>query len=161
MLAGQGMTYLTTQDEKLSISTIKEHIPLPVDKQDKQKHAQRKQVEDYDYIPDPYKNVAKGMEKQFAEFMVTQMESSTGAKETNSSAKYYKSLMNSERADMMATKDQGLGLQKVILDQIYPERMRTKLAYQQFQAQQNARIIKKNDVQMTKPNVISKEPSNE
>jgi Rod binding domain-containing protein len=161
MLVGQGMTDVTTQDEKLSISTIKENIPLPVNKQEKKNHSKPELVDGYDYIPDPYKKVATGMEKQFAEFMITQMESSTGAKETNSGAKYYKSLMNSERADMMASKDQGMGLQKVILDQIYPERMRTKLAYNQFLAQQDSRIIRKNEVQMTKPNVKGQETSNE
>jgi hypothetical protein len=93
--------------------------------------------------------------------MITQMNNSIGSEETNSGAKYYKSLLNSERADVMATKDQGLGLQKVILDQIYPQRMRSEIAYKQFLAAQDARVIKKNDIQMAKPTAEGKEPGNE
>ena len=145
----------------MSIKTIKDSIPLPVDKQKKPNHGQPKLVDGYEYIPDPYKKVASGMEKQFAEFMISQMENSVGNTESNQAAKYYKSLMNSERAEVMATKDQGMGLQKVILDQIYPQRMRNALAYKQFQAQQDARIIKRNDVKMANPNVEGKEPGNE
>lgn len=155
------MTLLKTQDEKLSISTINKNIPLAVEKEQKNRPSKPDLVEDYKYIPNPYKKVASGMEKQFAEFMITQMQNSTGATDGNSASKYYKSLLNSERAEIMATKDQGLGLQKVILDQIYPERMRTPLAYKQFLAQQDARLIKKNDVQMTNPNTESKELKNE
>jgi len=145
----------------LSISTVKESIPMPVNKQDKSKYSSPKLVDGYEYIPDAYKKVATGMEKQFAEFMISQMENSVGKTENNQAAKYYKSLMNSERAEMLATKDQGMGLQKVILDQIYPQRMRNALAYKQFQAQQDSRIIKRNDVKMANPNVEGKEPSNE
>jgi Rod binding domain-containing protein len=145
----------------LSIKVTKEHSPISVDQQKKSHKTKPELVDDYKYIPKAYKDVASGMEKQFAEFMITQMNNSVGAEETNSGAKYYKSLMNSERADIMATKDQGLGLQKVILDQIYPQRMRSEIAYKQFLAAQENRIIKKNDIQMAKPDAEGKEPVNE
>lgn len=145
----------------MSINVIKEHSPISVNQQKKNHKSNPELVDDYKFIPKAYKDVASGMEKQFAEFMITQMESSIGSEDTNSAAKYYKSLMNSERADVMATKDQGMGLQKVILDQIYPQRMRNDLAYKQFLKQQDSRIIKRNDIQKAQPNVEGKEPGNE
>lgn len=145
----------------MSIKVTKEHSPISVNQQKKSHKSNPELVDDYKFIPKAYKDVASGMEKQFAEFMITQMNNSIGSEETNSGAKYYKSLLNSERADVMATKDQGLGLQKVILDQIYPQRMRSEIAYKQFLAAQDARVIKKNDIQMAKPTAEGKEPGNE
>lgn len=146
----------------MSIKITNESHSIPVNnKQAKNRAGSPELINDYKYVPEQYKDVAKGMEKQFAEFMISQMESTVGSTESNSAAKYYKSLMNSERANVMATKDQGLGLQKVILDQIYPQHMRTPEAYKNFLAQQDARIIKRNDIEMTNKNLEGKEPANE
>lgn len=155
------MTDQKTQDENLSIKTVKDPTSIPVNKQNKARSNNPELVNNYKYVPSEYKDVAKGMEKQFAEFMIQQMENSVGSTSNNSAAKYYKSLMNSERANVMATKDQGLGLQKVILDQIYPQHMRNPATYKQFLAQKDARIIKRNNIEMTKPQLEGKEPGNE
>ncbi len=110
------------------------------------------------YIPEPYKNVAKGMEKQFAEFMVKQMNKTVGGSSNEGSgAAYYKSLLTSERANAMSENNGGLGLQNLILDQIYPERMRNEFSYKRFQAQEDANKIKRAKVEMhdqPKANVI-------
>lgn len=102
----------------------------------------RSQVKDRHFIPEPYKNVAEGMEKQFADYMLEQMDNSVDRTDESSSASdYYDSVMRDERAGMMA-KNSELGLQKTILDQIYPERMRNQFAYQRFLNSKPA--IKKN-----------------
>ncbi len=97
-------------------------------------------VDDSKYIPEEYKNFAKGMEKQFAEMMIEQMNDSVlkdEESEGNSATKYYESIMNSERADIMTTKDGGLGVQKMILEQLYPKSKRNQLTYNGYLAQKN------------------------
>jgi Rod binding domain-containing protein len=76
------------------------------------------------------------MEQQFAEFMLTQMNKAVGENDAEDSngMDYYKSLQTSERAKAMS-KQNNLGLQNVILDQIYPKRMRNELALKQYEAQ--------------------------
>jgi len=92
----------------------------------------RLQVKDRHFIPEPYKKVAEGMEKQFAQYMLEQMDNSIDRSESpSSSMEYYDSVMRDERSQMMAQNNE-LGLQKVILDQIYPERLRNQFAYQRY-----------------------------
>lgn len=92
----------------------------------------RSQVKDRHFIPEPYKNVAEGMEKQFAQHMLEQMDNSIDrAEDPSSSMDYYDSVMRDQRAEVMA-KNSELGLQKVVLDQIYPERLRNQFAYQRY-----------------------------
>ncbi len=116
----------------------------------------QKYVDTTKYIPEPYKKVAKGMEAQFAQFMLEQMQKTIHKSTPESSAeKYYRSLLTQERADKLVSKG-GLGIQEMILNQIYPQRLRNKItyeAYQQQHAQNNQRpIIKmsspKNDIKM-------------
>jgi Rod binding domain-containing protein len=77
------------------------------------------------------------METQFAETMVKQMNQTIDETEGGDSGMdYYKSLQTTERAKMMA-KQNNLGLQNVILDQIYPKRMRNEMALKQYEAQAN------------------------
>src|SRR5690606_13414436 len=106
-----------------SMAKITQNLPSqPVQKAQSDQH--RLQVKDRHFIPEPYKKVAEGMEKQFAEDMLEQMDRSIDrADESSSSMEYYDSVMREQRADSMA-KNSNLGLQKTILDQIYPERMR-------------------------------------
>lgn len=88
------------------------------------------------YIPKPYKDVAKGMEAQFAEYMISQMNKAVGKNTPESSAsKYYKSLLDLERAKLMTEQGKGLGIQEMILNQIYPKRLRNKQNYAQYQKQ--------------------------
>ena len=90
------------------------------------------------YIPEPYKKVARGMEEQFANFMLEEMNKTTGNKDNDSASQFYKGLMTSERAKTMSESTHGLGLKKVILDQIYPQRLRNKIAHDNFMARENA-----------------------
>ena len=99
------------------------------------KSLEYKAVDDRRFIPKQYQDVAESMETQFAETMVKQMNQTID--ETpgeDSGMDYYKSLQTTERAKMMA-KQNNLGLQTVILDQIYPKRMRNEMALKQYEAQ--------------------------
>lgn len=101
--------------------------PKPID---------NKTVDDKKYIPKQYQEVAENMEQQFAEFMLNQMNKAVEENEAEGAGglDYYKSLQTTERAKMMA-KQNNLGLQNVILDQIYPKRQRTEMALKQYEAQ--------------------------
>lgn len=99
------------------------------------KSLEYKAVDDRKYIPKQYQEVAESMETQFAETMVKQMNQTIDEiAGEDSGMDYYKSLQTTERAKMMA-KQNNLGLQNVILDQIYPKRMRNEMALKQYQAQ--------------------------
>lgn len=109
------------------ISTIKTNTPKEIDK---------KQVDDRVFIPSKFKEVAQNMEQNFAEFMLTQMNKAVDSNETDDSAgmDYYKGLQTTEQAKIMTQKN-NLGLQDVILDQVYPKRMRNEMALKQYEAQ--------------------------
>ena len=79
----------------------------------------------YKNVPKPYLDVAKGMERQFIGHMIQQMQSTVKSENPDSSStKYYKSLMDSERAGIMADTKNGIGLKDIILDQILPQHMK-------------------------------------
>ena len=80
-----------------------------------------------EHIPDAYKKVARGMEQQFVEFMINEMEKTSGKKDHSMAGNYYKSLLNTHRAELMSQVNGGMGLQEMILDQIYPKKLRKKL----------------------------------
>jgi Rod binding domain-containing protein len=112
-----------------------------------------KSVDDKKYIPKQFQDVAESMESQFAETMLKQMNQTIDEAPTEDSGMdYYKSLQTSERAKMMS-KQNNLGLQNVILDQIYPKRLRNEMALKQYEAQADMihhnlpsyKLYKKND----------------
>ncbi len=70
---------------------------------------------------DPYKKVARNMETQFLQHMLQEMQKTVHKdKEDSTQTKYYNSLLNYEHAKVMAEKNEGKGIQKLILDQIMP-----------------------------------------
>lgn len=101
------------------------------------KSLEYKSVDDRRYIPKQFQDVAESMETQFAETMVKQMNQTIDEPASDDSGMdYYKSLQTTERAKMMA-KQNNLGLQTVILDQIYPKRLRNEMALKQYEKQAN------------------------
>lgn len=104
--------------------------------------------DDSKYIPDEYKNVAKGMESQFAELMLAQMEqTATLGEEDNSTANgIYKNWMNSERSKIMTNSSNKLGIQDLVLDEIYPKKFRNQLSFNHYQKMQQQKLdmIKRN-----------------
>ena len=111
-------------------------IGIDVNNKNQPKAVTNKQVDDKKFIPKQYQEVAESMEQQFAEFMLNQMNKAIGEEENQDAGgmDYYKSLQTTERAKMMS-KQNNLGLQNVILDQIYPKRLRNEMALKQYEAQ--------------------------
>jgi hypothetical protein len=64
------------------------------------------------------------------------MNKTVDANETDDSAgmDYYKGLQTTEQAKIMSQKN-NLGLQDLILDQVYPKRLRNEMALKQYEAQ--------------------------
>ncbi len=76
----------------------------------------------------PYEDIAEGMETNFTTHLLAEMRKSVPKETPDSSAmEYYNSLMDYERAQLMAKSDTGLGVKKVILDQIVPQHMKQYL----------------------------------
>lgn len=81
--------------------------------------------------PDPirkkYEEVAEGFEAQFIDHLFTEMEKSVDRQDPMGQAEgIYSSFLNFERAQI-ASKQNGLGLKKLILDQIYPQHLTKKI----------------------------------
>lgn len=78
-------------------------------------------------IPKEFIEVAESMEAQFADHLLQQMKKTVSKENPDSSAmNYYNSILDTERAKLMAKGEHSLGLKEVILDQIYPEHLRNK-----------------------------------
>ncbi len=94
-------------------------------------------IDDTQFIPKKFKDVASKMEQQFAEYMINEMNKTVEINQTDesdSSMDYYKGLLTTKRAEVMADQN-NLGLQKVILDQIYPKRLRNEFALKNYERQ--------------------------
>ncbi len=73
----------------------------------------------------PFEEIAEGMEANFTSHMLAEMRKTIPKETPDSSAmEYYNSLLDYERAQTMAKSDSGLGVKKVILDQIVPQHMK-------------------------------------
>lgn len=73
----------------------------------------------------PYEEIAEGMESNFTQYMLAEMRKSVPKEGPDTPAMdYYNSLLDSERAQLMAKSESGLGIKKVILDQIVPQNMK-------------------------------------
>jgi Rod binding domain-containing protein len=73
----------------------------------------------------PYEDIAEGMEATFTQHMLAEMRKSVPKEGADTPAMdYYNSLLDSERAQLMAKSNTGLGVKKVILDQIVPQNMK-------------------------------------
>jgi Rod binding domain-containing protein len=78
-------------------------------------------------VPKEYLEIAEGMEAQFVDFLMGEMEKSIPRETPLSNAEgYYNATLNYERAQQ-AAKGQGLGIKRMILDQIYPEHLRKQI----------------------------------
>ena len=100
------------------------------------------------YIPEDYQNVAKSMEKQFLKFMIEQMKKTTQLKKDDQgiSMRYYKDLLTDKRSDIMSGHNGGLGIQDIILDQIYSHNRRNPQALKAYLQMRNAYFKKPNHI---------------
>lgn len=106
------------------------------------------------FIPEDHKNVARGMEQQFAEYMIQQMNNTVDKADNenqDSASTYYENMMTTERAKMMSNSGKGLGVQKVVLDQIYPQRLRTEMNYNNYNKMKEQNALHKKMIQTHKP----------
>ena len=73
----------------------------------------------------PFEDIAEGMEANFTSHLLAEMRKTIPKESPDSSAMdYYNSLLDYERAQLMAKSDSGLGVKKIILDQIVPSHMK-------------------------------------
>lgn len=111
---------------------------ITVQDQNKSFEINREIKDDKKFIPKQYQKVAENMEQQFAEYMLSQMnktvEDSSDNEENSAGMDFYKGLKTTEQAKIMSQKNQ-LGVQEIILDQIYPKRLRNEFALKQYEAQ--------------------------
>lgn len=85
------------------------------------------------YIPKDYIEVAKSQEANFLKIMFEEMHNTVDKSEPMSSAEdIYQSMLTDERAQMMASHPDGVGIKKLILDQIYPQKYRTQEGLQAY-----------------------------
>ncbi|ATH09359.1 hypothetical protein BIY24_15850 [Halobacteriovorax marinus] len=119
-------------------------------------------TENKKYIPKPYLDAARGMEKQFIKLMIDEMKKTAGAEQTSTGMDYYMDLQNEERSKAMVNRNQ-VGLQDLILDRIYPENKRNPYAYNAYLQQtnqmnrpkvemQNAHVTKRDEVELYQVN---------
>ncbi len=107
--------------------------------------------DDFQYVPDDHKNVARGLEQQFAQYMLKQMNKSIGNGPDDTAMNYYKDLNQTEQAKMLSNVKNGLGIQKLILDEIYPEKFRNPEAMAAYEGHKSKGIINKNKIEMVGP----------
>ena len=73
-------------------------------------------------VPAEFREVAEGMESQFARHLIDEMRKSVPENDDESSStEFYDSLLDEEYAQLLAKSSPGLGIKKLILDQLYPQ----------------------------------------
>jgi hypothetical protein len=88
------------------------------------------------YIPKIVSEIAENAEAQLFKTMFDQMnQSARGEKSLSTSEDFFQSLLNDEQAKLYSQQNNGKGLQKVILDQIYPDHLRNDGYYKAFHQQ--------------------------
>ena len=121
------------------------------------------EVKTKEFIPDDFKKVATGMEQQFLQYMLQQMNNSvqkTG--EESTAGKYYKGLLDTERAKSFSNSDLGhTDIKSLILNQIYPQKFRNQAAYNAYQKSKGSMIHKKSNEVVMGPRAQVTKASNE
>lgn len=137
-------------------SQIKNH---KVAQSEKEKQSKHRVSDEFEHIPEPFKKAARGIEQQFVEFMVQQMHKTTGAaaEESNTAMNYYNDLLYKEESNKMTEYKNGLGIQKLILDQIYPKKFRNADALAAFNAHNKPQFTKAQQIEMEGPAQTKKE----
>ena len=113
-----------------------------------QKEQQARKISDpHQNIPDDYKKVAKGLEQQFVKYMIEQMQKTIGNEKDSTALNYYKELTQNEQAKTMTESKNGMGIQDLILDEIYPKKFRNPEAVQAYNAAKGQTGIKRREIE--------------
>lgn len=138
------------------------HIQNHKSAQNEKKQLARGVRDEFENIPKPFKDAARGVEQQFVEFMVQQMHKTSGAPESsNTATNYYNDLLYKEESSRMTEHKNGLGIQKLILDQIYPKKFRNADALAAFNAQTKSQYQRGPKIEMEGPSRDSKRQETE
>ncbi|MEK6624029.1 MAG: hypothetical protein AABY86_03615 [Bdellovibrionota bacterium] len=102
-------------------------------------HQSKRDSNGIQYVPKDYVAVAEAQEASFLKLMFDEMNHSIEhAEEPSSAESIYQSLLTDEQAQALASHPDGVGIKNLILDQIYPQKFRSKEAYEAYQAMTNA-----------------------
>lgn len=89
-------------------------------------------------VPKEYREVAEGMESEFVNFLISEMRKTVNKEEEDSTAQdFYESMLDNEYSQILSKTRGGVGLQKIILDQIYPQLQNQKKIEQFKEMQRN------------------------
>ncbi|OFZ14140.1 MAG: hypothetical protein A2X86_04625 [Bdellovibrionales bacterium GWA2_49_15] len=98
-------------------------------------HQPKRDSNGIQYVPKDYVEVAEAQEASFLKLMFDEMKNSIEHAEEPSSAEgIYQSLLTDEQAQSLASHPDGVGIKNLILDQIYPQKFRSKEGYEAYQA---------------------------
>lgn len=80
----------------------------------------RNNPDKYKHVPKQYMKVAEGMESQFTNHLINEMRKSAQSSQTGPAENIYNSMLDAERAKIMAETNSGLGIKDVVLRELYP-----------------------------------------
>jgi hypothetical protein len=128
----------------ITVKTLPDKLPVEI-----KPRTVMSRTSNYKYIPKEYLNIAAAQEAQYMEFMIKKMNKTIGKEEKQGGAlDYYNSLLDTKRANEMAVRNRGNGLQKTILDQIYPNRLRNEITYNYYLAKEKKKFGIRSRVRM-------------
>jgi Rod binding domain-containing protein len=106
---------------------------------------------DRNYIPDEEKQFARQLEQQYVEYLVKKMQENTGQTINTTGGRHYQDLLNTERAKMLTQSNGGLGIQDMVLDQIYPKKFRNPESLNAYLQHRNGKKINRKTIEMHGP----------
>ena len=78
------------------------------------------QQDKYKNVPKEYLKVAEGMEAQFTNHLLNEMRKTVKHSTNSPAERIYRSMLDQERAKMMAETNTGIGIKDTVLREIYP-----------------------------------------
>ena len=123
----------------------------PIQNQKKVDENKPTSLDPHKFIPEDYKKVAKGLEQQFVQYMVEQMQKTIGKDDNSTAMNYYKELGQKEQAKLMTETRNGMGIQDLILDEIYPKKFRNQDALNAYKQMKSKSGLNKSPIIMAGP----------
>ena len=87
------------------------------------------------------------MEEEFSKIMINKMKETISHEDPQSTAEeYYQDLLTQKQAESLSSQNTGKGIQKLIMNQIYPEHIRTPSNFERFQQNEASKIVKERQI---------------